>query len=462
LTKSAKKRAVVIGSGPNGLSAAILLAQAGHPVTVYEAAERIGGGTRSEELTLPGFLHDVCSTILPMAAASPAFERLPLEAHGLEMIHPDAPLAHPMDDGSAVMQERSIRATAANLGEDGAAWRGLMEPLAANWPYLRESILAPMVRVPRHPLRMARFGLLALRPARALAESLFRGPRARALFAGIAAHSVVPLENPGTAAAGLVLGALAHTEGWPFPRGGAQKVGDALAGYLRALGGEIVTGTRLESLPEEPLVMCDVGPRQLLALAGNRLPDGYRGALERFRYGPGAFKMDWALDGPIPWRARECARAGTVHVGGTLEEIAAWESRFEGAPFVLIAQTTLFDTTRAPEGKHTAWGYCHVPNGSAVDMTQAIEDQMERFAPGFRSRILGRHVMGPAELEGRNPNLVGGDFSGGANDLRQLMLRLGYSTPLRGVYLCSASTPPGGGVHGMCGYHAARTALRRG
>ena len=303
--------------------------------------------------------------------------------------------------------------------------------------------------------------MLALRPARALAEKLFRGPRARALFAGIAAHSVVPLENPGTAAAGLVLGVLAHTDGWPFPRGGSQKISDALAGYLRNLRGEIVTGSRVEALPDAPLVMCDVGPRQLLAMAGDRLPEAYRRSLERFRYGPGAFKLDWALDGPVPWRARECARAGTVHVGGTMEEVAAWESRFEGAPFVLMAQTSLFDASRAPAGKHTAWGYCHVPNGSAVDMTKAIEDQVERFAPGFRSRILGRHVMGPAELERRNGNLAGGDFSGGANDLRQLVIRLGYATPLRGVYLCSASTPPGGGVHGMCGYHAARTALRR-
>jgi phytoene dehydrogenase-like protein len=336
-----------------------------------------------------------------------------------------------------------------------------MEPLAASWPYLREPVLAPLLRVPVHPFRMARFGLMAVRPARALADSLFRGARAKALFAGIAAHSVVPLENAGTAAAGLVLGVLAHTDGWPFPRGGSQKVSDALAGYLRNLHGVIITGSRVASLPDASLVMCDVSPRQLLAIAGDRLPQGYRRSLERFRHGPGAFKLDWALDGPVPWKARECARAATVHVGGTMEEIAAWESRFQGAPFVLLAQTSLFDASRAPQGKQTAWAYCHVPNGSTVDMTQAIEDQVERFAPGFRSRILARHVMGPAELERRNANLAGGDFSGGANDLKQLVLRLGYATPLRGVYLCSASTPPGGGVHGMCGYHAARTALRR-
>jgi len=461
LTESAKDRAVVIGSGPNGLSAAILLAQAGLAVTVLEAAGQIGGGARSEELTLPGFVHDVCSSVHPMAVASPCFERFPLEFHGLEWIHPYVPVAHPLDDGSVVLLERSIRETAANLGPDGESWRRLMQPLAADWPYLREAVLAPIPRIPRRPFRMARFGLHALRSARALAESLFRGPRARALFAGIAAHSVVPLEQPGTAAAGLLLGLLAHTDGWPFPRGGSQKISDALASYLRSLRGEIATSTRVESLPDASLVMCDVGPRQLLALAGKRLPESYRRSLEKFRYGPAAFKMDWALETPIPWKASECARAGTVHLGGTLEEIAAWESRQEGAPFVLLAQTSLFDPTRAPAGKHTAWGYCHVPNGSTVDMTKAIEDQVERFAPGFRSRILARHVMGPAELERRNPNLVGGDFSGGANDLKQLLFRLGYSTPLRGVYLCSASTPPGGGVHGMCGYHAARTALRR-
>jgi len=452
--------AVVIGSGPNGLAAAIELARAGYRVVVHEAASQIGGGMRSAELTLPGFLHDVCSSVHPLAAASPCFEQYPLARHGLTWIHPDAPLAHPFEDGSAVVLERSLDATCAQLGADGEAWRRLFEPLAANWSRLRMDVLAPP-HFQRSPLLMARFGLNAIRPARALAESLFPGPRARALFAGLAAHSSLPLETRPSAAFGLVLGTLAHTVGWPIARGGSERIADALAGYLGELGGEIRAGSPVAELPATPIVMCDIGPRGLLALAGGRFPKGFRRALERYRYGPGAFKMDWALAGPIPWKAPACRRAATVHLGGTLEEIAAWESGHTGRPFVLLVQASLFDPSRAPAGRHTAWAYCHISNGSTADLAEPIEAQIERFAPGFRALILARHVLDPAGLERYNPNLVGGDINGGAADLGQLFLRPTrhlYRTPLEGVYFCSASTPPGGGVHGMCGYHAARLA----
>jgi phytoene dehydrogenase-like protein len=457
-----QSKATVIGSGPNGLAAAILLARAGRKVTVYEASQQIGGGMRSAELTLPGFLHDVCAAVYPMGISSPCFEMFPLAKHGLEWVVPPAVVAHPLDDGAVVM-ERSLEATAANLGEDGAAWKRLMGPFAEAWPRLRHDAMAPW-SVPRHPLLMARLGMVGIRTARSLAEGCFRGARARALFAGMAAHSVMPLENAFSSSSAVVLGALGHAYGWPIVRGGAQRLGDALASYLRSLGGEIVADHRVDALPEG-LVMCDIAPRQLLALAGDRLPAGYRRSLERFRHGPGVFKVDWALDAPIPWRSAECARAATVHLGGTFDEVARWESGFTGRPFVLLVQPTLFDTSRAPAGKHTAWAYCHVPNGSAADMTEAIEDQVERFAPGFRARILGRHTMGPAELEKYNANLVGGDIGGGAMSLRQFFLRPNrwrYRTPIEGVFLCSSSTPPGGAVHGMCGYHAARTAIKRG
>lgn len=452
----------MIGSGPNGLAAAIVLARAGVPVTVFEGAAAIGGGTRTLELTLPGFRHDHCSAVHPMAVSSPCFEAFDLAAHGLEWVHSPAPLAHPFDDGSAVLLERSFTDTARHLGEDGAAWERLLAPAVRAWSGLRHDLLAP-IGVPRHPFAFARFGMDAVRPARALAESRFRGARARALFAGIAAHSTLPLEAAMSASVGLVLAAAGHAAGWPFPRGGAQRIADALAACLRAHGGEIVTGEMVRALPDCPLVLADVTPRQMLALAADRFPAAYRKALEGFRYAPGAFKVDWALDGPIPWRAAECARAGTVHLGGTLQEIAEWERGHAGRPFVLLTQLSMFDETRAPAGKHTAWAYCHVPNGSAADMTAAIEDQVERFAPGFRARILARSVRNPAALERENPNLVGGDFSGGAVTPRQFFLRPTwrlYRTPLAGVYFCGASTPPGGGVHGMCGYHAARAALR--
>ncbi len=463
--------AVVVGAGPNGLAGGTVLAQAGLSVRVLEAAANVGGGARSAELTLPGFVHDVCSAIHPLGVASPFFRTLPLVQHGLEWIEPPAALAHPFDDGSAVVLERSSDAAVSGLGEDEARWRRLFAPLARDAEPLLEDVLAPL-HLPAHPLLLARFGARAALPATALARLSFEGVKARGAFAGLAAHSMLRLERPPSAAFGLILGLLAHSVGWPLPRGGSQRLADALAAYLRSLGGEIETGQRVESLTElgdtRP-VLLDVTPRGLLALAGDRLPARYRRALERYRYGPGVFKLDWALDGPIPWRAEECARAATVHLGATLEEIAASEAApFRGEvaerPYVLLAQQSLFDSTRAPAGRHTAWAYCHVPNGSTVDMTERIEAQVERFAPGFRDRILARSALGPADLERHNENYVGGDINGGAATLSQLFTRpvarvSPYTTPLPGVYLCSASTPPGGGVHGMCGYHAARAAL---
>jgi phytoene dehydrogenase-like protein len=464
--------AVVVGAGPNGLAAAIEMACAGLSVRVLEAADTVGGGARSAELTLPGFVHDVCSAIHPLGIASPFFRSLPLADHGLEWVEPPAALAHPFDDGGAALLARSPDAAMPTLGEDDERWRRLFAPLVRDPESLLDEILAPL-HVPAHPLTLARFGLRALLPATTVARRSFRGARARGLFAGLAAHSMLPLERPASAAFGLMLGLLGHAVGWPFPRGGSQALSDALASYLRSLGGEIETGRRVESLAElgeTRLVVLDVTPRGLLELAGDRLPDRYRRRLERYRYGPGVFKLDWALAGPIPWRADECSRAATVHLGATLEEIAASEAapaqnRSAERPYVLLAQQSLFDPTRAPAGRHTAWAYCHVPNGSSVDMTEQVESQVERFAPGFRERILARSALGPADLERSNPNYVGGDINGGLADLRQLLTRpvarwSPYSTPLPGVFLCSASTPPGGGVHGMCGFHAARAALR--
>jgi phytoene dehydrogenase-like protein len=461
--------AIVVGAGPNGLAAAIVLARAGRSVLVREGAETAGGGARSAELTLPGFVHDVCSAVHPMAVASPFFRTLPLDRHGLEWIDPPSPLAHPLDGETAIVMERSIEATSARLGTDARAYRRLFWRLAADWEYIAESLLGPL-SFPRHPLRLARFGLDALRSAAGFARASFREPKARALFAGHAAHSQLPLTQAGSAAFGLVLGVTAHVVGWPIPRGGAGRLSAALVAYLRSLGADVVTSAPVASLRELPptrAVLCDVTPRQLLALAGDALPDGYRRRMARYRYGVGVFKMDWALDKPIPWHDSACARAATVHVGGTLEEIvsaeaAPWRSRSAEKPFVLIAQPTLFDATRAPAGKHIAWGYCHVPLGSTADMAERIEQQVERFAPGFRSAVIGRHVMTPADFERHNPNLVGGDINGGAQDLRQLFTRptlATYRTPLKGLYLCSSSTPPGGGVHGMCGFHAAEAAL---
>jgi phytoene dehydrogenase-like protein len=465
--------AIVVGSGPNGLTAAIVLARAGRSVLVREAAETVGGGARSEELTLPGYVHDTCSTVYPLGAGSPVFRRLPLAEHGLEWVHSGAALAHPLDGGRAAVLERDLDETAAGLGEDATAYRGLFAPLVRGWPALERTILRPLVRVPRHPVALARFGLFALRPAEGLVRSRFRGEKARALFAGCAAHSTLRLDRSPSAAFGLALMTAGHVAGWPVARGGAQRVSDALASYLRSLGGEIETCARVESLaalPPAGAILADVSPRELLRLGGDRLPPRYRRALERYRYGPGAFKLDVALDGPIPWAAPEVARAACVHVGGTLEEIAAaerapWEGRPAERPFVLLAQQSVADPSRAPEGKHTVWAYCHVPNGSTFDMTDRIERQIERFAPGFRERILVRAVTTPADLERRNPNLAGGDVNAGAQDLPQLLFRpvpglVPYATAVPGLFLCSASTPPGGGVHGLCGFGAAQVALR--
>jgi phytoene dehydrogenase-like protein len=465
--------AVVVGSGPNGLAAAITLAEAGRSVLVLEAREEIGGGCRSAELTLPGFVHDVCSAVHPLVAGSPFFRRLPMGALGAELVHPAAPLAHPLDDGSAALLERSVAATAAGLGPDAGAYRRLMEPLVRDAEPIVDGLLGPPLRPPRHPLALARFAARGLRSATGLGRG-FEGEPARALLAGMSAHSMLPLDAPISGGFGLVLGLLGHAVGWPIVRGGSQRVADAMAARLAALGGQIETGRPVASLDEAPpaqIVLLDVSPRQLLAMAGERLPAGYRRALARFRYGPGAFKVDWALAGPIPWRAAECARAATVHLGGTMGEIAAAERSVTSGehperPYVLLAQQTLVDPSRAPAGRHTAWAYCHVPNGSPVDMTERIERQVERFAPGFRELVLARATRGPAELERDNQNCVGGDINGGLQNLRQTLARpvarpLPYATPARGVYICSASTPPGGGVHGMCGHLAARTALRR-
>jgi phytoene dehydrogenase-like protein len=464
--------AVVVGAGPNGLAAAVELARNGRSVAVLEAEEAIGGGTRSTELTLPGFVHDLGSAIHPLGYASPFFRSLPLEEHGLEWVHPPAPLAHPFDDGTAAVLERSVERTAAALGPDARAYERLMKGVAEDAPAIA-SYFVGSPRLIRHPLALAASALRSLRPARGVAEGVFAGEKARGLFAGNAAHSFLPLEKPPSALFGLVLGTLGHAYGWPFPRGGSQKIADALASYLRSLGGEIFTGFRVGSVNEVPrtrAVLFDVTPRQLLGIAGEYFTERYRCALKNYRYGPGVFKVDFALDGPVPWRAQECLRAGTVHLGGTLEEIAAgeaavWRNEHPERPFMLLAQQSLFDPTRVPEGKHTVWAYCHVPNGSTFDMTGRIEAQIERFAPGFKELILAKNAMDPADLERANANLVGGDINGGAADLRQLfarpMLRPNpYSTPARGLYICSSSTPPGGGVHGMSGYLAARAALR--
>lgn len=465
--------AVVVGAGPNGLAAAIELARRGKRVTVLEAEDTIGGGSRSAELTLPGFVHDVCSAIHPLAAASPFFDTLPLARHGLEWIHPPVPLAHPLDDGTAVILHRSVVETQAGLGSDGAAWDGTIGAVARDWPKLRRTVTGPVVSFPRHPIALARFGLMSIVPARAFARRSFKGERARAVFAGLAAHSFLSLDAPFSTTFALMLGATAHAVGWPVPRGGSQRLVDALAAVLRSYGGEITTGRKVTSLTELPLArayLFDLAPRQLERVAADRLPDGYRRGLRSYRYGPGVFKIDYALDGPVPWRAAECATAGTVHVGGTLDEIAGAErdvsrGRHPERPFVLVAQQSLFDPSRAPEGKHTLWAYCHVPNGSTVDMSDRIEAQIERFAPGFRGRILARHVMDTAWVEAHNASYIGGDISGGSHGGLQLFRRPvlspdPYATPDRSIYLCSASTPPGGGVHGMCGFHAARSALR--
>jgi phytoene dehydrogenase-like protein len=466
--------AIVVGSGPNGLAAAITLARAGRSVHVYEAAATIGGGTRTEDLTLPGFRHDVCSTILPLTLASPFFRSIDLAARGIEIIQPDAPVGHALDGGRAAVIERSVDETAANLGPDGRAWRRLFGPLVADADKLGAELLRPVMHVPRHPLALGRFGLPALLSASGLARVAFREEPARALLAGLSAHSMVDLHRPLSASFGLVLGLYAHAVGWPMIRGGSAALADGLAAELRSLGGTIETGRPIASLAELPparVVILDTTPRAAVAIAGDRLPARTRRSYERFRYGSGVFKVDWALDGPIPWRADGLRRAATLHLGGTIGEIAAAERTVARGghpdrPFVLCVQYSPWDDSRAPAGKTTAWAYCHVPAGSTVDMTGRIEAQLERFAPGFHDRILARATRGPAQLEADNPNYVGGDINAGIEDIRQLVFRPGhllepYWTCAPGLYLCSSSTPPGGGVHGMSGYLAAQSALRR-
>ncbi len=467
--------AVVIGSGPNGLAAAITLTQAGKSVVLFEAKDTIGGGSRTKELTLPGFKHDVCSAIHPLGLASPFFRALPLEQYGLEWIQPPAALAHPLDDGTTMVLERSIEATIETLGCDADAYSRLMTPLVAHWQTLADTLLGPLrPQMFQHPFLLAPFGLNAIRSAESLAKQLFRGERARAIFAGMAAHSFLPLEQSLSAAFGIMLALFGHGVGWPIPRGGSQAIVDALAAYLRSLGGEIVTGvevTSIEMLPTAQAFLFDVTPRQLVRIAGNQLPASYRRSLEHYRYGPGVFKIDYALDGPLPWKAEACLRAGTVHLGGTLSEVMLSEQQISKGipaekPFVLLAQQSLFDSTRAPAGKHTVWAYSHIPNGSTFDMTERINAQIERFAPGFQDRILAKNVIPPSVLEVYNANYIGGDINGGVADLFQFFtrptIRLNpYTTPNKRIYICSSSTPPSGGVHGMCGYYAAKAALQR-
>jgi phytoene dehydrogenase-like protein len=463
------RRACIIGAGPNGLAAAIVLAQAGLQVDLFEAESTAGGAARTLELTLPGFLHDFGSAVYPLGAGSPFFSSLPLFDYGLQWIHSPAPAAHPFDDGTAVVLERDLADAKSSLAEDGEAWVKLVQPFVEHWQEFASDVLRPVPSVPKHPWLMAHFGTKALLSARAIANR-FRSERTRALFAGLAAHSCLGLDESLSGAFGMLMAIPAHAVGWPIPRGGAQSLTNALCGYLKKIGGEIKTSSRIENLkqlPNHDLFLCDVTPRQLLILAGERLTANYRRSLQSFRYGPGAFKVDYALNSPIPWKASACLRAATVHLGGSFEEVAASEKAVRSGltperPFVLVVQPSLFDSSRAPAGKHTAWAYCHVPNGSQEDMLQKIEDQIERFAPGFRDCILARRVFSPADLESMDANLVGGDIGGGALDIRQFLFRptrRSYATSARDIYICSSSTPPGGGVHGMCGYHAARKAL---
>jgi phytoene dehydrogenase-like protein len=464
-------KACVIGAGPNGLSAAIVLAQAGMQVDALEAESTPGGAARTLELTLPGFRHDFGSAVYPMGAGSPFFSSLPLSSHGLEWIHAPAALAHPLDDDTAVMLERDLNETRDSLGIDGPAWDQLMRPFYERWTEFARQVLGPVSFVPRHPLLMARFGIVGLQSAQAVARR-FRDRRTRALFAGLAAHSFLSLDEPLSAAFGILLAVPAHAIGWPIPRGGAQSLTNALCSFLSTVGGRVSTSSLVENLaalPNYDLFLCDLTPRQLVKVGGQRLSASYKRRLGSYRYGAGVFKVDYALNAPIPWKASECLRAATVHLGGSFEEIAASEKavrmgQHAERPFVLLAQPSLFDRSRAPAGKHTAWAYCHVPNGSKVDMLERLENQVERFAPGFRDCILARRVFSTADLENMDANLVGGDIGGGVMDIRQFLFRptwRHYATSARDIYICSSSTPPGGGVHGMCGYHAAKMALSR-
>jgi len=465
--------AVIVGSGPNGLAAAIKIAQAGRSVIVYEAKGTVGGGMRSAQLTLPGYIHDICSAVHPLTVASPFLRTLPIERYGVEWVESPVTVAHPLDNGTAVAQYRSIDRTASELGKDSSRYHALIAPLVDAWDVLLPTLLGPL-QPSSHILPLARFGIPALTSAQFLGNHFFQTEAARAFFAGLSAHSIQPLNRIPTSAFGLILAMSGHAVGWPFPRGGAQHIADAMAAHLISLGGEIVLDTPITSMKDLPparTVLFDLTPRQIIAIAGNDLPPRYVAALQRYRYGPGAFKIDFALDGPIPWTAPACAEAATVHLGGTLAEIATseqmiWHGQHPDRPYVLLAQHSLFDDTRAPTGKHTVWAYCHVPNGSTIDMTDAIERQIERFAPGFRDRILARHTMNTTAIEAYNANYIGGDINGGAQDILQLFTRPlarwnPYTTPNRRIFICSSSTPPGGGVHGMCGYHAAKAALKR-
>jgi phytoene dehydrogenase-like protein len=466
---ASNRKACVVGSGSNGLAAAIVLAEAGFQVDVFEAEQIPGGATRSMELTLPGFTHDFGSAVYALAASSPFLSELPLKDHGLEWVYSSAPLAHPLDDGTAVVLEKDIEAAVDELGSDGHLWRSLMEPLVRNWRDLVSEVLSPVLKIPRHPWLLARFGMNAVLSAKALANR-FKSERTRALFAGLAAHSFLALDEPLSSAFGILMAVPAHAVGWPIARRGSQSLTNALCTYLAKLGGKVLTSSPVDSLDAlsgYELILCDITPRQLLEIGGWGLSENYKRQLRKFRYGPGVFKVDYALSAPIPWKAPACTRAATVHLGGTFDEIAASEKavrsgRHPERPFVLLVQPTLFDPTRAPVGKHTAWAYCHVPNGSTFDMLPKVEDQIERFAPAFRETVLARHVLSPSGLESMDANLVGGDISGGVIDLKQMLFRPTrklYATSAPGLYLCSSSTPPGGGVHGMCGFHAARRAL---
>lgn len=464
--------AVVVGSGPNGLAAAITLAERGLSVHVVEAEDEIGGGCRTAELTLPGFQHDFCAAVLAFGMASPFFRAFDPAARGVEFAFSPAALAHPLENGDAVLLERSVDDTAAHLGEDGVRYRRIFAPLTRHAPQLLEQFLGPL-RFPRHPLLVGAFGLPALLPATVFARIAYRGERARALFAGVAAHSMLSLDSPASASMGLMLNLVGHAAGWPVVRGGTANVARALATRLAVLGGTVETGKRVTSLAELPssrLRLLDLVPRDVERVCAEELPQRYRGRMRRYRYGPGVFKVDWALDGPVPWLDERCARAATVHIGGGFAEIVASEAavaagRHAERPFVILAQPSLVDPTRAPAGRQTLWGYCHVPNGSRRDMTSVIEAQVERFAPGFRDRIIGRHTMDTAALESHNANNAGGDINGGMFSFGQLFARPAprispYTTPNPSIFICSAATPPGGGVHGMCGWWAAQAALR--